>query len=109
MDLPVFKNLLTERVGEHVLLVTLNRPDVLNALDLQLLEELNDLETRLQRDAGWVRCAVLTGAGRAFSAGGDLKVRKTQTIEDWTLQHELGERLLEKRVSSAVPWIAAVN
>jgi enoyl-CoA hydratase len=109
MDLPAFENLLTERVGEHVLLVTLNRPDVLNAFDMQLTEELSDLEIRLQRDPGWVRCAVLTGAGRAFSAGGDLKVRKTQTIEDWTLQHELGERLLEMRVSSVVPWIAAVN
>jgi enoyl-CoA hydratase/carnithine racemase len=109
VELPTFDKLRTERVGEHVLLVTLNRPEVLNAFDMQLTVELSELETRLQRDPGWVRCAVLTGAGRAFSAGGDLKARKIQTIREWTLQHEIGERLFEMRIESSVPWIAAVN
>jgi enoyl-CoA hydratase/carnithine racemase len=98
-----------KQVGEHVLLVTMNRPEVLNAMNMQMTRETHDLLTRLHYHPGWVRCVVLTGAGRAFSAGGDLKVRNTQSIEDWTLQHEIAERSFEMRVESPVPWIAAVN
>lgn len=109
MEFPPYETMLTERVGDHVLLVTMNRPDVLNAIDMQMTKEQFDILARLQAGPGWVRCVVLTGAGRAFSAGGDLKVRKTQSIEDWTLQHEVGERLLVMRLDSPIPWIAAVN
>jgi enoyl-CoA hydratase/carnithine racemase len=69
--MPPYETLLTERVGEHVLLVTMNRPDVLNAMNMTMTEECSDLITRLYYDPDWVRCVVLTGAGRAFSAGGD--------------------------------------
>jgi enoyl-CoA hydratase/carnithine racemase len=108
-ELVPYETVLTEKVGDHVLLVTLNRPDVLNAMNMQMTVELNDLITRLTFDPDWVRCVVLTGAGRAFSAGGDLKVRNTQSIRDWTIQHEIGERSSMARLESPVPWIAAVN
>ena len=108
-DMPPYETLLTERVGEHILLVTMNRPEVLNAMNMQMGHETHDLLTRLHHDPDWVRCVVLTGAGRAFSAGGDLKVRNTQSIRDWTIQHEIGERSFELRIESPVPWIAAVN
>jgi enoyl-CoA hydratase/carnithine racemase len=106
---PVSDVLLTERRGEHVLLVTLNRPEVLNAMNMEMSIAMHELLTRLHYDADWVRCVVLTGAGRAFSAGGDLKVRNTQTVRDWTIQHEISERSVELRMESPVPWIAAVN
>jgi enoyl-CoA hydratase len=109
MDISSYETLTVERVGGHVLLVTLNRPQVLNAMDMQMTRDMYDLEARLANRPDWVRCVVLTGAGRAFSAGGDLKVRKTQSIEDWTIQHEIGERLLMMKLESPVPWIAAVN
>ncbi|MCB1386349.1 MAG: enoyl-CoA hydratase/isomerase family protein [Nitratireductor sp.] len=109
MELIPYETLLTQKVGEHVLLVTLNRPDVLNAISGQMVKELLDLEQRLEHDPGWVRCAVTTGTGRAFSAGGDLKARNTQSIAEWTLHHEIGERLFQLRVESKIPWIAAVN
>ena len=108
-DMPPYECLLTERRDDHVLLVTLNRPEVLNAMNMKMTEEMQDLLTRLHFDAGWVRCVVLTGAGRAFSAGGDLKVRNTQSIRDWTIQHEISERSMMLRLESPVPWIAAVN
>lgn len=103
------ETLLIERVGDHVLQVTMNRPEVLNAMNAAMGREMHDLLTRLHHDPDWVRCVVLTGAGRAFSAGGDLKVRNTQSVEDWTRQHELAERSFELRLESPVPWIAAVN
>lgn len=108
-ELVPYEAVLTEQVGDHVLLVTLNRPDVLNAMNMQMTVEMNDLITRLTFDPDWVRCVVLTGAGRAFSAGGDLKVRNTQSIRDWTIQHEIAERSSMARIESPVPWIAAVN
>jgi enoyl-CoA hydratase/carnithine racemase len=108
-EMPTYECLLTERVGDHVLLVTMNRPDVLNAMNMQMTQEAGDLLTRLTYDPDWVRCVVLTGAGRAFSAGGDLKVRNTQSLRDWTIQHEIAERSAEARIECPVPWIAAVN
>ena len=108
-ELVDYQAVLTERVGDHVLLVTLNRPEVLNAMDARMGVEMSDLVGRLAHDPDWVRCVVLTGAGRAFSAGGDLKVRNTQSVRDWTVQHELAERTSIARMESPVPWIAAVN
>lgn len=52
--------------------ITLNRPDKLNAVSWQLAEELSGLLYRLRTDDA-VRAIVLTGAGRAFSAGGDVE------------------------------------
>ena len=108
-EMPAYEALMTEKVGEHILLVTMNRPYVLNAMNMQMTQETHDLLTRLTYDPDWVRCVVLTGAGRAFSAGGDLKVRNTQSIRDWTIQHEIAERSAEVRIECPVPWIAAVN
>lgn len=55
-----------------VLTITLNRPESLNALSRKLLSELDDCITRIHRDFE-VRCVILTGAGRGFCAGADLK------------------------------------
>lgn len=60
-----------ERVGA-VTVITLNRPEAYNALDLQLGEELLDALIECDEDQG-VRAVVLTGAGRAFCAGGDIR------------------------------------
>lgn len=66
------RNILTERRG-GVLTITVNRPEKLNALNLETIEELTRAfeEARLNRD---VRCIILTGAGdRAFIAGADIQ------------------------------------
>ena len=71
-----YTTLLTETVDGHVLLVTLNRPEVSNALNTQMGRDLRDLWSGLVAAPGDVRAVVLTGAGdRAFCAGGDLKER----------------------------------
>ena len=62
---------------EGVATLTMNRPEVLNALnDLMLRELIEAMEAVAQDDA--VRCVVLTGAGRAFGAGQDLTVLAAQ-------------------------------
>jgi enoyl-CoA hydratase/carnithine racemase len=59
------------RVDDRVALVTLNRPDALNAFTTRMMHELLDAIARIDRDDD-VRVAVVTGAGRAFCAGADL-------------------------------------
>jgi enoyl-CoA hydratase len=95
---------------EHVLLVTLNRPAVANALNTQMGTELRDLWVGLTRDAGDIRAAVLTGRGtKAFCAGGDLKERNGMTVEAWQRQHEIFEEAFWTLMELPVPVIAAVN
>jgi enoyl-CoA hydratase/carnithine racemase len=74
MNFPKYDTLALETVGEHVLVATLNRPEVLNAINTRMGHDMLDLWTRLTAESGEVRCTVLTGAGeRAFCAGSDIK------------------------------------
>jgi 2-(1,2-epoxy-1,2-dihydrophenyl)acetyl-CoA isomerase len=66
-----YQHLTLERAA-HVATLTLNRPDAYNALDLALGQELFQAALELDEDPD-VRCVVITGAGRAFCAGGDVK------------------------------------
>ncbi|MET4577156.1 enoyl-CoA hydratase/isomerase family protein [Ottowia thiooxydans] len=109
-SIPPYQTLLLDTPAPHVLSVTLNRPDALNAISTQVGRDLFDLWTRLTVDAGQIRCVILTGAGeRAFCAGGDLKERNGMSNEDWRLQHELFERGFMALAECPIPVIAAVN
>jgi 2-(1,2-epoxy-1,2-dihydrophenyl)acetyl-CoA isomerase len=72
-QLPAFETILTE-VTDGVLMLTLNRPDVLNAVNAQLAAELHDAVRAAERSPD-IRCIVLTGAGRGFCSGQDLRER----------------------------------
>ena len=110
MTLPTYQTLKTEIVERHILIVTLNRPDVLNAINTQMGTELLDLWTRLIAEPGEARCVILTGAGeRAFCSGADLKERKDMSKEIWRAQHEIFERAFWATGALTVPMIAAVN
>ena len=96
--------------GDHILVVTLNRPEVLNAINTRMGLDWLDLWTRLTADAGDLRCVVLAGAGdRAFCAGGDLKEREGMDDEAWRRQHEIFERAFVALLACPIPVIAAVN
>jgi len=105
-----YATLQVENRDEHVLVVTLNRPDVLNALNTQMGKDQLDLWTRLAAAPGQVRCVVMTGAGaRAFCAGGDLKERHGMSDAQWRAQHEIFERMFMALMELPLPVIAAVN
>src|SRR3954465_4181435 len=94
----------------RVLVVRLNRPEVLNALNTQMGRDLYDLWTRLTAEPGDTRCVILTGAGeRAFCAGADLKERDGMPQAQWQVQHELFERGFMALMELPLPVIAAVN
>jgi enoyl-CoA hydratase/carnithine racemase len=110
MTLPAYQTLALESRDEHVLLVTLNRPQVLNALNTQMGKDKLDLWTRLAAEPGRLRCVVLTGAGeRAFCAGADLKERDGMSETVWRAQHEIFERAFVALMELPLPVIAAVN
>ncbi|MGE0040934.1 MAG: enoyl-CoA hydratase/isomerase family protein [Vicinamibacterales bacterium] len=105
-----FSTLNTRPDGAHVLVVTLDRPTVLNALNTAMADDIASLFGALAADAGDTRCLVLTGAGeRAFCAGADLKERDGMSVEAWRAQHERFERAFSALMACPVPVIAAVN
>lgn len=71
MEYADYHHILFERRAPHVLWLTLNRPEALNAANARMHTELVEVWNTLSRDPD-VYAAVVTGAGRAFSAGGDL-------------------------------------
>jgi enoyl-CoA hydratase/carnithine racemase len=110
MTLPAYQTLALESHEEHVLVVTLNRPQVLNALNTQMGRDKLDLWTRLAAEPDEWRCVVLTGAGeRAFCAGADLKERDGMSETVWRAQHEIFERAFMALMELPLPVIAAVN
>jgi enoyl-CoA hydratase len=91
-------------------IVRLNRPDDLNAVNHDLHEGLADLWPRISADPE-VRAVVVTGNGRAFSAGGDFNYLK-ELIADKALRRvsmDTGKRLVLAMLQCRVPVIAAVN
>lgn len=97
-----------EREGA-VAVVTLNRPDKLNALNAELLGELDAAFAALSAD-GAVSCAILTGAGdKAFAAGADIAAMLEMTTEQARAFSEMGHRVCSRIEKAPFPVIGAVN
>ena len=75
-----YETILVEQKGA-VTLITLNRPQALNALNSQVLAELIDAFGKFDGDDSQ-RCAVLTGSEKAFAAGADIKEMQNQSFAD---------------------------
>ena len=93
---------------DGVALVTINRPEALNALNGDQLRALLDTLSRLAEDGG-VRVVVLTGEGRAFAAGADIKEMLQMDVAEASAWGALGHdcaRLLE---TMSQPTVAAIN
>jgi 2-(1,2-epoxy-1,2-dihydrophenyl)acetyl-CoA isomerase len=104
-----YENILFD-VSERIATVTLNRPDAMNATTDQLYTELSDCIGKIAGDSG-ISCVILTGAGKGFCAGADLKARRDHLT---TLQLRARHRWILKDVLQPLynlekPVIAAVN
>lgn len=105
-----FETLIVSRPSEHTAVVTLNRPQVRNAINTMMMRELKMLFEQLYVDQLGLRAVVVTGAGdKAFCAGGDLKQRNTMTDTEWLQQHAVLEQSVRAIMHCPVPLIAAVN
>jgi enoyl-CoA hydratase len=97
-----------ERAGS-VAIITLNRPEKLNALNQELLQTMFEQVVTLDRDAG-VLAAVLTGAGdKAFAAGADIAAMAQMTTAQAKAFSDLGHALLERMEAAHFPIVGAVN
>jgi len=101
-----FQDILLESPSEHVLRITLNRPDARNALRRQLLEELTYALHDADADDA-VRCVILTGGEKVFAAGSDIKEFAGKTKLD--MQTDPRQELWKSIRAFSKPMVAAVN
>lgn len=96
----------------NIKIVTLNRPKALNSISSQLARDFHKVLDEIKFDME-TRCLIITGEGRSFCAGADLKERQTYTPDERGRKiqemNELVTTLFEKIETLEIPTIAAVN
>src|SRR5439155_24773634 len=103
-----FDTLLLERDGACAV-ITINRPKVLNALNMQTLDELRRAILDLKQDAG-VRVVILTGAGeKSFVAGADINELAVQSPAGGREHALTGQHVFDLIENMGKPVIAAIN
>jgi enoyl-CoA hydratase len=103
-----YQNILAERI-DNIALITLNRPEKLNALSYELASELDAELTNIESDDN-LRVVILTGAGpRAFSAGGDIHQMVKSTPEEMAARTELRREMNWHLAAFTKPIIGAIN
>ena len=90
--------------------VTLNRPEKLNALTMEMIDALAAIATRLDADRA-VRCVILTGAGeRAFCVGADINAWSAlEPMDMWRIWTKRGHQVLDQWARLRQPVVAALN
>ena len=105
-----FETIAVSRHDDHILQVTLNRPEVSNALNTRMGLDLMEYFEQFSIDPEEARVVIITGHGdKAFCAGGDLKERNGMTDEAWRAQHLIFERMIRAMMACPIPLVAAVN
>ncbi|MGD9187963.1 MAG: enoyl-CoA hydratase/isomerase family protein [Desulfobacteraceae bacterium] len=102
-----YNTLLYEK-AEGIATITLNRPEVLNALNQRLWLELQNALEDAQQDQT-IKVVILTGQGRAFSSGADLKESKTRTPDQYRAYLESLQAVSLRIIRYEKPTIAAIN
>ena len=103
-----YQNILAGRDGK-VAIITLNRPEKLNAMSYELAAELDEELTKIENDDA-VGCVVLTGAGpRAFSAGGDIMQMVKSTPEEMAARTDTRREMNWHLATFVKPIIGAIN
>ncbi|MGQ9510754.1 MAG: enoyl-CoA hydratase/isomerase family protein [Thermaceae bacterium] len=108
LEIPAFEHLSYE-VEDGVALVTLRRPEALNALNQELLLELSEVTEVIQQDPE-ARVVIFAGEGRAFAAGADLK--ELSRVEDAFQGREaalFGQQVFSEIAALPLPTIAAIH
>ena len=92
----------------HVGIVTINRPKALNALNEEVLKDLETVFDAIDQET--VRAVILTGAGeKSFVAGADIAAMSTMTKEEGETFGKFGNDIFRKIETFPIPVIAAVN
>ncbi len=102
-----FKFLIFE-IKENIAIVTINREEVLNALTREVLEELETAFRAIENDEA-IKCAIITGKGRAFVAGADIALLNTFTGQMGRSLARFGQGVMRYIEEMDTPVIAAIN
>jgi len=102
-----YANILVEK-KESIGIIKINRPNNLNALNKDTVLELTKAVEELEKDKN-IKVAILTGEGKAFIAGADIKQMKDMNPSEAKKFAEMGHGLLMNIEKSRLPFIAAVN
>jgi len=102
-----YENILVEK-KESIAVLKINRPNMLNALNKDTILELTKAVEELEKDKN-IKVVILTGEGKAFIAGADIKQMKDMNPAEAKKFAEGGHNLLMKIEKSRLPFIAAVN
>lgn len=94
-----------DRVG----VITLNRPEVRNAMNTTMMAEIRDLFAGFYVDPDQAACLILTGAPGGFCSGADLRERKGMSDAAWRRQHAVVEQMVRAIHDCPIPIVAAVN
>ncbi len=103
-----FETLLFE-VEDNIAVITINRPDKMNALNADVIKELNAAIDKIEEDED-IRSAIITGAGKAFVAGADISEFPTMDKNDGEALARNGQEwVFDKIENCSKPIVAAVN
>lgn len=102
-----FKNIIVTE-NESVATLTFNRPHLLNAMNREMMDEIIDALKMITENEN-IRVAVITGEGRAFMAGADIKEYAVQTGEQFKAFQNKGKELYQFIEEANIPFVAAVN
>ena len=94
--------------AQGIAIIKLNRPHVLNAMNRQLWLDLQAALDDARQDPG-VKVVIITGEGKAFSSGADLKESKTRTLEEYRDYLNGLQEVSRKIIRFEKPTIAAIN
>lgn len=100
-------NILLEKQN-HIYTLTINRPEALNALNADVLSELEQAAEAVSRDSD-ARVLIITGTGKAFVAGADIAAMRDMTPGEALEFAQLGNRVFTAIEELNIPVIAAVN
>ena len=95
-------------VKDNIAIITINRPEALNALNSDVLKELAQTVEKAEADDG-VYVLIITGAGKAFVAGADIAQMKDMSAAEAKAFGDFGNSVFYKIESLTKPVIAAVN
>lgn len=103
----MYKNIKYD-VKDLIATITINRPEAMNALNYETLEELGEVFGEIARDSS-VRSIIVTGEGKAFVAGADIAAMSEMTAVEGRLMMKKGHQVMNFMESLEKPIIAAVN
>lgn len=93
---------------DNIAIVTIDRPEALNALNSTVITNLEQVVTTLENDRD-IRCMILTGAGRSFVAGADIGEQCSLDLDGGRRWGQRGSALMRRIEKLEFPTIAAVN